>query len=97
MAEISYGVSMIFSIAAPVVTMFIIKNYYRNKCTREVDGYDIVLTLMIIVFSIFCGAFIGVLWFIIVPNILIGTAIVKFIFPDKTKKMWKDFKKMVTK
>lgn len=97
MAEISYEVGMIFSIAVPVVTIFIIKNYFRNKCTREVDGYDIVLTLMIIVFSILCGAFIGVFWFIIVPSILIGTAIVRFIFPDKTKKMWKDFKEMVMK
>ncbi len=97
MEEISYEVSMIFSIIAPIVTFFILKNYYRDKCTHEADGFDIVLTFMIIIFSIICGAFIGILWYIIIPSILIGTAVVKFIFPDKAKEMWKDFKEMVMK
>lgn len=97
MEEISYAGGMIFSIVTLVVTIFIMKGYYRNKCTYEVDGVDIAFALVAIMFSMICGAFIGILWYIIVPSILIGTAVVKFIFPDKTKKMWKDFKEMVTK
>lgn len=97
MEEISYAVGMIFSIVTPVVMIFIMKGYYRNKCTYEVDGGDIAFTLLGIVVSIICGAFIGTLWYIVIPSFLIGTAVAKFIFPDKIKTIWKDFKEMVMK
>ncbi|MCI2978679.1 hypothetical protein [[Clostridium] innocuum] len=97
MEEISYAVGMLFSIVTPVVTIFIMKGYYRNKCTYEVDGVDIAFTLVFIVASIICGAFIGTFWYIVIPSFLIGAAVAKFIFPDKIKTIWKNFKEMVMK
>lgn len=97
MDVISNTVGLIFTIITHVVTIFIMRGYYRNKCTYEVDGVDIAFTLVFIVASIICGAFIGTFWYIVIPSFLIGAAVAKFIFPDKIKAIWKNFKEMVMK